>query len=1045
MPTIVQSAITTMYPSFPSTLAFPSSVTAGNLLIAFFGGPAITTITSVSDTLGNSWSLAKSASNGSDNIWIYWAVANSSGTTTVTPAGALSDCGVALVEVAGGSSVVDAVGIGSLTIPTANDFQFTSVFYHFSVAGPATTSGGEVLVASDYATPYSGGMALSWEAGLAAGSFASSLVLGSGSPGVYASVAFKGPALVAIVVTPTSYSVAAGATHAFTATAVYADSTTANITSSVTWASSNTLVATIASGGLATGVAAGNSNITATLGAVTSAYDALTVTTAALVSLAVTPASPSVAVSGAQAFVATGTFSDSSTANVTGSVVWASSNAGVATIASGGLATGVAPGTTNITASLGAITSPADVLTVVAPGGAGTYTELIGDGTRIFDASAGGVVFTLLPYAKTPNKPIRVQKLDASANTVTVQTDPTITPRDTFPGGVFVIVLTDNTLNYYTAIKKPGVSGVPAIVTGGVGSAGGTVSPTGGAPAQNVTSSTCIVNYAQVQGASVWYLTGTITLPTVSSSIAGITVAILGVDPSAVSLKAPTGGFGSTVTYQTPNYPMPLASEMLTVTFTVLSATGAATAGPYSLTVTIVPTTISSLLIAEVGPRTLQSTTIISITPTLANTNGSQYVTLWWSHDGGANIYGNSATPFQPGITTTLNITAIIPSITQAGGLTSNNFVVYAVIGSQPFNFTPMTYAALHSLYSNVVTSNAITVLPAASSSSAASATLTNSLNVAWTEANIYMGVNSNNAQYWILDVHLQTAGIGDPNTFAYTCWCQWVNSSGAPIAPGGISNPSGWRAFGNQAVANDGAMHVVELQGSYPAPGVDGYMQIQIWDGNLNSADGSGGGLLIPPFTGNVAQTLAACWPGAATTVTAHIGPPPAAAAFLPDGDFSAESLGIAGVGIGGTGSPWTYAGTASDIVVKNDGGGSTYGISNYVEFTGAGLSITSGVLAYPVASYGPVTVSMVVRSNAVTAPHDLSLKINCYSSFGLLASLVVLFVGPYIATWTGETTVITLPPTTSSISVTIFPDPSENPAGVWDVSNITLHPQNL
>src|SRR6202040_3188932 len=65
-----------------------------------------------------------------------------------------------------------------------------------------------------------------------------------------------------------------------------------------------------------------------------------------------------------QQFTATGTYSDASTQNLTAQVTWASGTVATATITSAGLATGVGVGTSNITASLNGITSPADLLTV---------------------------------------------------------------------------------------------------------------------------------------------------------------------------------------------------------------------------------------------------------------------------------------------------------------------------------------------------------------------------------------------------------------------------------------------------------------------------------------------------------------------------------------------------------------------------------------------------------------------------------------------------------------------------------------------------------
>jgi uncharacterized protein YjdB len=176
--------------------------------------------------------------------------------------------------------------------------------------------------------------------------------------------------LQSIAITPPSPAVAVGKTQQFTATGTYSDNSTKDITTSVTWASSNASFATIgASTGLATGVAVGTTQITAMQGSVGSPSDALAVTavSAVLQSIAVTPAAPSISVGAAQQFTATGTYSDSSTKNITTSVTWSSSNTGLATIGvSTGLATGVAAGTAQITAKQGSVVSPTAALTVTA-------------------------------------------------------------------------------------------------------------------------------------------------------------------------------------------------------------------------------------------------------------------------------------------------------------------------------------------------------------------------------------------------------------------------------------------------------------------------------------------------------------------------------------------------------------------------------------------------------------------------------------------------------------------------------------------------------
>src|SRR5271170_4473459 len=65
--------------------------------------------------------------------------------------------------------------------------------------------------------------------------------------------------MVSITVTPANSSVAAGNSQQFTATGNFSDGSTSNITSSVTWASSNSTAATITSIGLVKGVATGQS------------------------------------------------------------------------------------------------------------------------------------------------------------------------------------------------------------------------------------------------------------------------------------------------------------------------------------------------------------------------------------------------------------------------------------------------------------------------------------------------------------------------------------------------------------------------------------------------------------------------------------------------------------------------------------------------------------------------------------------------------------------------------------------------------------------
>jgi hypothetical protein len=82
--------------------------------------------------------------------------------------------------------------------------------------------------------------------------------------------------------------------------------------------------------------------------------------TGTLISLVVTPVSPTAAAGGSEQFVATGTFSDASTQDITLNAHWSSSHATVATIANapsvGGQANCIAAGTTIIGSNSGGTT-----------------------------------------------------------------------------------------------------------------------------------------------------------------------------------------------------------------------------------------------------------------------------------------------------------------------------------------------------------------------------------------------------------------------------------------------------------------------------------------------------------------------------------------------------------------------------------------------------------------------------------------------------------------------------------------------------------------
>jgi hypothetical protein len=117
--------------------AFTSNVTTGNTLVAIFAAESAggRTVTSVTDTLGNTWTRAvrnNSDTNG-DDIEIWFAVSRATGANTVTAhvgPGALQE-NVTVAELAGGATLDVTAGApstgtshssGNTTSAAAGDF-----------------------------------------------------------------------------------------------------------------------------------------------------------------------------------------------------------------------------------------------------------------------------------------------------------------------------------------------------------------------------------------------------------------------------------------------------------------------------------------------------------------------------------------------------------------------------------------------------------------------------------------------------------------------------------------------------------------------------------------------------------------------------------------------------------------------------------------------------------------------------------------------------------------------------------------------------------
>jgi len=162
------------------------------------------------------------------------------------------------------------------------------------------------------------------------------------------------PTLMSIALSPSDATIPLGATQQFTATGVYTDGSTQDLTGSATWSSAPTVVATINSSGLAAGLFQGTATIQVSSGSL-NASTVLNVAAPALVSIAVNPAAATVALGTSQQYQATGTYSDGSTKDVTTLIAWSSSASTVATVSASGLVSTVSQGTTTLSVTFESI------------------------------------------------------------------------------------------------------------------------------------------------------------------------------------------------------------------------------------------------------------------------------------------------------------------------------------------------------------------------------------------------------------------------------------------------------------------------------------------------------------------------------------------------------------------------------------------------------------------------------------------------------------------------------------------------------------------
>jgi len=271
-----------------------------------------------------------------------------------------------------------------------------------------------------------------------------------------------------------------------------------------------------------------------------------------LISITVTPANPSIVFGQTQQFIATGYFGGGSTQNLTASVLWNSSAPGVATINAAGLANGVSPGSTTITATLVTAT-PFGPATGVTPG-------------------------TPIIYSP-PASPI------SGSTTLTVATPPTlaITITDLPVGALANVTVTDPSGQQTLLTSSQVINAIPGTYT--------------------ITAAPVVV------GASTYHATQTTQTATVTfGSRSTVTVDYYNIIPNTTKVLDQTGAQSLTVSSDGTTLTLPLSSPVAAqLAVGNVLASGPTSAVPNGLLVKIVSITSSgSTVTATVAQATLE-------------------------------------------------------------------------------------------------------------------------------------------------------------------------------------------------------------------------------------------------------------------------------------------------------------------------------------------------------------------------------------------------------------------------------------------------------
>lgn len=303
-----------------------------------------------------------------------------SGSTTLTVSNAVI---TQLVITPNGGSV--PLGIGGKLTATAHYSDDSSQ----DVTQLATWASSDTSVASVVTSGVNGGLVQTLSEG--------PVTITAGFDGQASSANFivTSAVLTSILVDPASKSVAKGLDIQYTATGIYTDGSSADLTTNVNWQSSVPSVATIEADGNAQSILEGSTQISASLDAIIGTAE-LTVTAATIVSINIVPESITVPAGVDGQLTAIAIYSDNDTQDVTSRCTWLSDMPTIVSVIAGG--------------------ENAGFTTALAPGGPVTVTA------RLVDAD--GTVFNSSTFVTV-----------TAATLVTIQVNP---PNETIASGIDV-------------------------------------------------------------------------------------------------------------------------------------------------------------------------------------------------------------------------------------------------------------------------------------------------------------------------------------------------------------------------------------------------------------------------------------------------------------------------------------------------------------------------------------------------------------------------------------------------------------------------------